>query len=233
MFANVAEAMYEATEVADTVDAVTLLATSALLDKVVKRVATVVAAIVVNLLVAAATVVVVAAVVVDEDNVGNSVLEKLIIVLVVGIAIDFTKVEMVEVVALITDGRAGINGYSGHISDRGIGCPSIFRSKMKPINDPAVRPTLYDRVIIFPAASLSVAGTFAGANIIGRLPAKPLVIPKAAVKMNAGVSPAIIGCERGAQHNNSNGTSAIRIVDSKMSWRRDQGYGNDAIICTE
>lgn len=35
--------------------------------------------------------------------------------------------------------------------------------------------------------------------------------------MNAGVSPEMTGCDLGAQHNNSNGTSAIRIVDNKIN----------------
>lgn len=42
-------------------------------------------------------------------------------------------------------------------------------------------------------ASFNVPGTLDGANIIGSEPAKPFVMPNAAVKMNAGVSPAIIG----------------------------------------
>lgn len=76
---------------------------------------------------------------------------------------------------------------------------------------------LYESVIILPVASFSVAGTFAGANIIGNDPASPFVIPSAAVNINAGVSPEIMGCDLGAQHNKSNGTNAIRIVDSSIN----------------
>lgn len=46
---------------------------------------------------------------------------------------------------------------------------------------------------VVPVASFNVAGTFDGANIIGNEPAKPFVMPKAAVKMNAGVSPLMVG----------------------------------------
>lgn len=70
---------------------------------------------------------------------------------------------------------------------------------------------------MLPVASLSVAGTLDGANIMGKLPAKPFVMPRAAVKMNAGVSPPMTGPARGAQHSNSNGTKAIRIVDNRIS----------------
>lgn len=42
-------------------------------------------------------------------------------------------------------------------------------------------------------ASFNVAGTLVPANIIGNEPAKPFVMPNAEVKMNAGVSPEIIG----------------------------------------
>lgn len=133
----------------------------------------------------------------------------------------------VVTVTLFTDvGTNGAYGYVGH--GFAIGAPSI-ESNTYPINDPAVRPTLYDSVIMFPVASLSVAGTLDGANIIGRLPAKPFVIPNAAVNMNAGVSPAIIGCDLGAQHSNSSGISEIRIVDNKINCRRDHAYGTDAI----
>lgn len=66
--------------------------------------------------------------------------------------------------------------------------PSIL-SNTYPINEPAVKPILYDRVIMFPVASFKVAGTFDGANIMGSEPARPFVMPSAAVKINAGVSP--------------------------------------------
>lgn len=82
---------------------------------------------------------------------------------------------------------------------------------------------------MLPVTSFNVAGTLAGANIIGKLPAKPFVIPNAALNINAGVSPAIIGCDRGAQHSNNKGTNAIRIVDNKINCRRDHVYGNEAI----
>lgn len=124
-------------------------------------------------------------------------------------------VRRVVTVTLFTD--VGINGAYGYVGHGfAIGAPSI-ESNTYPINDPAVRPTLYESVIMFPVASLSVAGTFDGANIIGKLPAKPFVIPSAAVKMNAGVSPAIIGCDLGAQHSSRSGTNEIRIVDSKIN----------------
>lgn len=64
---------------------------------------------------------------------------------------------------------------------------------------------------------MSVAGTLAGASIIGKLPAKPLVTPSAIVNMNEGASPPMIGWARGAQHSSSNGTSAMRTLDSRIS----------------
>lgn len=85
------------------------------------------------------------------------------------------------------------------------------------MSDPAVSPILYESVIILPVASFKVAGTFDGANIMGKEPAKPLVMPNAAVKMKAGVSPAMTGPDRGAQHSNSRGINAMRIVDSKIN----------------
>lgn len=66
-------------------------------------------------------------------------------------------------------------------------------SKTYPTNEPAVSPMLYESVIMLPVTSLSVAETLSGANIIGKLPAKPLVIPRAAVKTKADASPAITG----------------------------------------
>lgn len=66
-------------------------------------------------------------------------------------------------------------------------------------------------------ASFNVAGTFDGANIIGNEPANPFVMPSAAVNMNAGVSPAITGWDRGVQHNNINGIIDMRIVDSRIN----------------
>lgn len=121
---------------------------------------------------------------------------------------------VVAVTLLTTVGGIGAYGYIGH--GFAIGGPSI-ESNTYPISEPAVKPTLYESVIIFPVASLSVAGTLDGANIIGKLPAKPFVMPKAAVKINAGVSPLMIGCDLGAQHSNNNGTREIRIVDSKIN----------------
>lgn len=70
---------------------------------------------------------------------------------------------------------------------------------------------------MLPVASFKVAGTFDGANIMGNEPAKPFVMPSAAVKMKAGVSPAIIGFALGAQHNNSSGTNAMRMVESRIN----------------
>lgn len=49
------------------------------------------------------------------------------------------------------------------------------------------------RKFVLPVASFNVAGTLDGANIIGNEPAKPFVTPNAAVKMNAGVSPLMVG----------------------------------------
>lgn len=66
-------------------------------------------------------------------------------------------------------------------------------SNTYPTKEPAVSPMLYDNVIMLPVTSFSVADTLSGASIIGKLPAKPLVIPRAAVKMNADASPAITG----------------------------------------
>lgn len=61
------------------------------------------------------------------------------------------------------------------------------------MREPAVKPMLYESVIMLPVASFKVAGTFEGANIIGNEPAKPFVMPNAAVNINAGVSPAMTG----------------------------------------
>lgn len=61
------------------------------------------------------------------------------------------------------------------------------------MREPAVRPTLYDNVIILPVTSFRVAGTLAGANIIGKLPDNPFVIPSAALNTKAAASPAMIG----------------------------------------
>lgn len=65
---------------------------------------------------------------------------------------------------------------------------------------------------------------------MGRLPDNPFVIPNAAVKMNAGTSPAIMGWFLGAQHNNSRGIKRARNDDIKTSWRRLQEYGTAANI---
>lgn len=94
--------------------------------------------------------------------------------------------------------------------------PSID-SKTYPIREPAVRPTLYDNVIMFPVTSFRVAGTFAGASIIGSDPARPFVTPSAELKTNAAASPAITGLFRGAQHRSSNGIRQVRIPDKRIS----------------
>lgn len=83
---------------------------------------------------------------------------------------------------------------------------------------------------MFPAVSLSDAGTFDGANIIGRLPATPLLKPRAAVKKNDIASPDITGLSLGAQHINSNGMRSVRRLDMRVNWRRDQAYGMAANI---
>lgn len=127
----------------------------------------------------------------------------------------------VDVIVLIVDAivvfigaSVAMNGNFGH--GLTIGGPSI-ESNTYPIKDPTVKPMLYESVIIFPVASFNVAGTLDGANIIGNEPANPFVIPRAAVNINAGVSPAIIGCDLGVQHNNNNGIIDMRIVDSRIN----------------
>ncbi len=88
----------------------------------------------------------------------------------------------------------------------------------------------------------SVTGTLDGASIIGKLPARPFVTPRAELNvicinckiivsddcwwrynfylnMKAGVSPAMTGLDRGAQHNNSNGMSTVRIPDNRINCR--------------
>ena len=70
---------------------------------------------------------------------------------------------------------------------------------------------------MLPVASFRLWGTFDGAIIIGNEPANPFVMPNAAVKINAGVSPVITGCDLGEQHNKSNGINAIRIVDKRIN----------------
>lgn len=52
---------------------------------------------------------------------------------------------------------------------------------------------MYDNVIILPVTSFRVAGTLAGANIIGKLPDNPFVMPSAALNTKAAASPAMIG----------------------------------------
>lgn len=150
-------------------------------------------------------------------------------VVVVGASVVVIIVWIVAAVVLI-GATVGMNGYFGQGS--WICGPSID-SNTQLMSEPAVKPILYESVIMLPVASFSVAGTFDGANIIGRDPAKPFVMPNAAVNMKAGVSPAMIGWDLGAQHNNSNGINAIRIVDNKINWRLDQAYGTDAITWRE
>lgn len=127
----------------------------------------------------------------------------------------------VDVIVLIVDANVvfigasvAMNGNFGHGETNG--GPSI-ESNTYPIKDPTVKPMLYESVIIFPVASFNVAGTLDGANIIGNEPANPFVIPRAAVNINAGVSPAITGCNLGVQHNNNNGIIDMRIVDSRIN----------------
>lgn len=78
-------------------------------------------------------------------------------------------------------------------------------------------PILYENVIILPVASFRVGGTLHGANIIDNEAARPFVVPNAAVKMNAGVSPEITGWALGVQHNNSSTTKNERIIVSKTN----------------
>lgn len=127
----------------------------------------------------------------------------------------------VDVIVLIVDAivvfigaSVAMNGNFGH--GETIGGPNM-ESNTYPIKDPTVKPMLYESVIIFPVASFNVAGTLDGANIIGNEPANPFVIPRAAVNINAGVSPAITGCDLGVQHNNNNGIIDMRIVDSRIN----------------
>lgn len=146
----------------------------------------------------------------------------LLLLLLPLIADSIVVAAVVEVV-----GGIGMYGYDGHGL---ISCGPSIDSNMYPIIEPAVRPTLYDNVIMLPVTSFSVAGTLAGASIIGKLPAKPFVTPSAALNTNADASPAITGCARGAQHSNSNGISPVRIPDKSISCRRVQLYGTMAII---
>lgn len=127
----------------------------------------------------------------------------------------------VDVIVLIVDAivvfigaSVAMNGNFGQGLTNG--GPSI-ESNTYPIKDPTVKPMLYESVIIFPVASFNVAGTLDGANIIGNEPANPFVIPRAAVNINAGVSPAITGCNLGVQHNNNNGIIDMRIVESRIN----------------
>lgn len=83
---------------------------------------------------------------------------------------------------------------------------------------------------MLPVTSLRVAGTLAGASIMGRDPASPLVTPRAELKTKAAASPAITGLCRGAQHSRSNGIRQVRMPDRRISWRRVQLYGMIAII---
>lgn len=107
--------------------------------------------------------------------------------------------------------------------------PSID-SKTYPMREPAVRPTLYDRVIMLPVTSLRVAGTLAGASIMGSDPARPLVTPRAVLNTKAAASPAMTGLCRGAQQSRSNGIRQVRMPDKRISCRRVQLYGMLATI---
>lgn len=82
--------------------------------------------------------------------------------------------------------------------------------------------------MMFPVISLSGAATFNGANNIGRLPARPFVTPKTAVKKKAGNSPEIVGFRRGATQSSRSGINNARNDDIKISCLRDHVYGTAA-----
>lgn len=239
MLASVDEIVAKLAATCDTGDAVEVAKSfevSELPAMVVNSVATVVVTIDANLLVTAVVAAVAGTVVgvlsvililsVWRREANSFIFVKLIFVLcftyfgiIVAIVVDAV------ILLLNIDGGVGTNGYCGQVC---FNCSPIIESKTLPMRDPAVRPTLYESVIMLPVTSFNVAGTLAGANIIGKLPAKPFVMPRAALNMNAGVSPAITGCARGAQQSNSSGTNAILIVDSRINCRRDHVYGNEA-----
>lgn len=75
--------------------------------------------------------------------------------------------------------------------------------------------------MMFPAISFNGAETFDGASSIGKLPARPLDNPKAAVKMKAGSSPEIVGFFRGATQSSKSGISKARSEDIRVSCLRD------------
>jgi hypothetical protein len=83
---------------------------------------------------------------------------------------------------------------------------------------------------MLPAISFNGAETFDGANNMGKLPAKPLERPKAAVKMNAGSSPDIVGFFLGATQSNRSGMRRARNDDISVSCLRDHAYGTAANI---
>lgn len=84
--------------------------------------------------------------------------------------------------------------------------------------------------MMLPAISFNGAATFDGANNIGKLPAKPFEIPKAAVKINAGSSPEIVGFFLGATHSKRSGMRRARSDDMRVSCLRDHAYGTAASI---
>lgn len=129
------------------------------------------------------------------------------------------------VVVSISSNVFGTNGYFKQ--GKAIGGPSMF-SKTYPTREPAVRPVMYEIVIMFPAISFKGAETFDGASSIGKLPASPLETPSAAVKKNAGNSPETVGFLRGATHKSRSGISKARKVDMRTSCRLDQAYGTAA-----
>lgn len=94
-------------------------------------------------------------------------------------------------------------------------------SNMYPSILPRIKPTLYDNVMMLPAVSRRDEGTFDGANIIGRLPATPLLSPRAAVKKKDMASPEITGLSRGAQQSRSNGMSSVLSPDISVNCLRD------------
>lgn len=108
----------------------------------------------------------------------------------------------------------GMNGNLGHGSTV---CGPRILSNTMPMYMPATIPTLYEKVMILPVASFKVAGTLHGANIIDNEAANPLVVPNAAVKMKAGVSPEITGWDLGVQHNKSRTTKNERIIVSSTN----------------
>ena len=83
---------------------------------------------------------------------------------------------------------------------------------------------------MFPAVSLRDEGTFEGASIIGKLPATPLLSPRAPVKKKDMASPEITGRSLGVQQRSRRGISKVLNPLIMVSCLLDQGYGIAAKI---